>query len=555
MNRNRLRVRPWLAIVILALAVPASAEWKEKVLYSFQGGTNDGSVPAGGVVFDPQGNLYGATTDGGPATCKPIGGACGTVFQLSHPAQKSGSWTETLIYRFQGKGSNDGSVPNSGLIRDAAGNLYGVTAYGGTGNCILLGVPAGCGTVYELSPPKQKGGAWKETILYSFPTSNQGYLPNGNLVFDGTGNLYGATVFGGSKGTTCDKFYGGQCGTIFELSPPKTKGGKWTEKVLHSFAGGTDGANPSGGLVLDSKGAIYGTTPMGGNQLCNFGNGKVGCGIAFELIPGRKGVAWTERFLHRFTDGKDGAGPNGGLIFDAKGSLYGSAGGGGVNLDGVVFRLTPTKVGRWVEDVLYAFTDKGDGFGPGPMTFDDRGNLYGAAFGGKHFRGTLFELQPERRGWIFSLRYTFTGAPDGAYPESRLIFDGAGNLYSTTQGGGTGQACQGGCGTAFQLRPPTKKGSAWTEKQLHVFTDGNDGSLPRAGTIFDSNGNLYGVAFGNAFSTCASVQEIRPLERNDPIRLLQSRWRGMRTRGQSNPRQLWQTLWHDVLWLRRGTLR
>ena len=113
MNRNR-KCRAVLAVltVILALASAASAEWKEKVLYSFQGGANDGSVPAGGVVFDSQGNLYGATIDGGPASCKPIGGACGTVFQLSPPAQKGGAWTETLIYRFQGKGSNDGSVPN-----------------------------------------------------------------------------------------------------------------------------------------------------------------------------------------------------------------------------------------------------------------------------------------------------------------------------------------------------------------------------------------------------------------------------------------------------------
>ena len=213
-----------LFMVILALGVTASAEWKEKVLYSFQGGANDGSVPAGGVVFDPQGNLYGATTDGGPATCKPIGGACGTAFQLTPPAQKGGSWTETVIYQFQGKGSNDASVPNGGLTRDAAGNLYGVTAYGGTGDCVLLGVPAGCGTVYELSPPKQKGGAWTETILYSFPTAKQGYLPNGNLVFDSAGNLYGATVFGGGKGTTCDKFYQ-YCGAVFELSPPETRGG------------------------------------------------------------------------------------------------------------------------------------------------------------------------------------------------------------------------------------------------------------------------------------------------------------------------------------------
>jgi hypothetical protein len=127
-------------------------------------------------------------------------------------------------------------------VIDGQGNLYGVTAYGGTGDCVLLGVSAGCGTVYELSAPAEKGGAWKETILYSFPTAKQGYFPNGNLVFDGAGNLYGATTYGGGKGTTCDAFYGGNCGTVFKLSPPKTKGGNWTEKVLHSFAGGTDGA-------------------------------------------------------------------------------------------------------------------------------------------------------------------------------------------------------------------------------------------------------------------------------------------------------------------------
>ena len=233
MNRNRKhRTVSAVLTLILAIAPAASAEWKEKVLYSFQGGTNDGSVPAGGVVFDKQGNLYGATTGGGPSTCAPFGTECGTVFQLSPPAQKGGSWTETLIYQFQGKGSNDGSVPNGGLIIDAAGNLYGVTAYGGTGYCLLLGSNAGCGTVYKISPPQQQGGAWTETILYSFATAKEGYLAIGNLVFDGAGNLYGATWFGGSKGTTCDSLYGGQCGVVFELSPPKTKGGKWTEKVL-----------------------------------------------------------------------------------------------------------------------------------------------------------------------------------------------------------------------------------------------------------------------------------------------------------------------------------
>ena len=163
--------------IALTLAVTASAEWKEKVLYSFQGGANDGSFPAGGVVFDSKGNLYGATTYGGLTACA-IGG-CGTVFQLSPPVHKGDPWNETVIYQFRGQGVNDGGVPGGGLIIDAAGNLYGVTGYGGSGDCVLLGLRAGCGTVYELSPPRQKGGAWKETILYSFPTAKQGSCRTG----------------------------------------------------------------------------------------------------------------------------------------------------------------------------------------------------------------------------------------------------------------------------------------------------------------------------------------------------------------------------------------
>ena len=165
---------------------PRSAKWKEKVLYSFQG-SPDGATPVGGVVFDQQGNLYG-TALGGPA------GSQGTIYQLSPPINKGGSWTEQVIYAFQGKGKNDGQIPSGGLIVDAKGNLYGVTAYGGRGGCLLLGTLVGCGTVYELSPPKQKGGAWTETILYSFQGGKDGYYPSGTLVFDAAGNLYGAIV-------------------------------------------------------------------------------------------------------------------------------------------------------------------------------------------------------------------------------------------------------------------------------------------------------------------------------------------------------------------------
>jgi len=444
--------------IILVLTIPASAEWKEKVLYSFQGGTSDGFVPAGGVVFDSQGNLYGATTDGGPATCKPIGGACGTVFQLSPaaPGQNGGSWTETVIYWFKGKGSNDGEAPSGGLLIDGQGNLYGVTAYGGTGDCILLGVQAGCGTVYQLSPPKEKGGAWTETILYSFPTPKQGYLPNGDLVFDSAGNLYGATIFGGGKGTTCDEFYQ-YCGAVFKLSPPKTKGGKWTEKVLHGFASGTDGANPNGGLVLNNKGAIYGTTYAGGIEGGECGSG--GCGTAFKLVPlGTKDGSWTEKILYRFNV-QDGATPAAGVVFGGNGDLYGTAYAGGTNGNGAVFDLAPPKGGRgpWKETVLHRFSGGNDGENPtAGLTSDTSGNLYGMTEYGNNFSGTVFRLKPPSRkggAWTLSILYDFTGSPDGAQPAASLIFDKHGNFYSTTTKGGTGTCSFYACGTVFEVSP------------------------------------------------------------------------------------------------------
>src|SRR5580698_4884202 len=202
---------PMLAIVVALVMVTssASAEWKEKVLYSFQGLPNDGSYPAGGVVFDHAGNLYGATTDGGANNCPGIA-QCGTVYQLTPPAKKSDPWTENILYVFKGVNSNDGNTPVGGVIFDQAGNLYGTTAYGGAGK------------------------------------------------------LYGATQYGGGYGS-CNAPYYQYCGTVFKLSPPQTKGGKWKELVLYAFRSGKDGANPNGGLVLDSTGAIYGTTTWGGS--------------------------------------------------------------------------------------------------------------------------------------------------------------------------------------------------------------------------------------------------------------------------------------------------
>jgi hypothetical protein len=452
-ERFRLATRLSTLLVLVFLFVStAAAEWHEKVLYSFQGGA-DGQTPAGGVIFDKVGNLYGATVDGGADNCSPMA-ACGTVFQLEPPANKGEAWTETVLYVFKGRAFNDGESPDGGFVMDAAGNLYGTAAYGGTGDCVLLGIKGGCGTVYEMSPPAQKGGDWTETTLYSFKGGDDGYVPQGNLVFDSAGNLYGATLFGGGKGTTCDPFYQ-YCGTVFELSPPKQKGGKWTEKVLHSFAGGsTDGANPNGGLVLDSTGAIYGTTAAGSNQNCRTA-GSVGCGVVFELTPPtKKGGLWAEKQLYRF-DGQDGADPTAGVVFSAKGDLYGTTYLGPTNGYGLIFELAKPsrKIRSWAETVLWRFSDGNDGAYPSAgLIFDTQGDLFGTVTGGDTFRGDVFRLTPPKekgRVWTLGVLYGFTGSPDGGHPAASLIFDKTGNLYSTTESGGTGQLCQGGCGTVF----------------------------------------------------------------------------------------------------------
>ncbi len=443
----------WFLIMLMTIATYASAaSWKEQVLYSFQG-SPDGAIPVGGVVFDKSGNFYGATTDGGQY------GELGVVYELSPPAKKGDPWTESLIYQFLGKkGYNDGMNPVGGLVIDSSGNQYGTTAYGGTGGCTLLGVLYGCGTVYELSPPQQKGGQWTETILYSFQSGQDGYFPWGTLTFDSKGNLYGATQFGGGKGTTCNPYYQ-YCGTVFELSPPKQKGGAWAEKVLHSFAGGTDGANPNGGLVLDSKGAIYGTTYAGGmgGGPC----GTSGCGTAFRLQPpAGKGRAWTESILYCFR-GTDGGEPAAGVVFHGRDALYGTTrgGGGGNYPSGTVFKLVLNANGSWTESLLHSFQDGDDGSQPlASVIFDARGDLCGVASeGGKYFAGTVFRMKPpsgKTSEWGFSVLYAFERSPDGGAPSASLVRDKARNFYSTTAAGGTGTCGYGGCGTVFEVSLP-----------------------------------------------------------------------------------------------------
>ncbi|MBZ5574113.1 MAG: hypothetical protein LAO09_19790 [Acidobacteriia bacterium] len=438
-------------IATLALAPPASAQAKETVLYSFQAGS-DGSTPVGSIVIDKASNLYGATVYATPCSNSL---QCGSVYQLSPPQQQGGAWTETTLYNFQGHDKGDGGSPEGGLIQDVAGNLYGTTAYGGTGLCILLGTSTGCGTVYELVRPTQPAGKWKEKVLYSFQGNQDGQFPIGDLVLDKHGNLYGATWFGGGKGTSCNPLYP-YCGTIFQLSPPRTtsKSAAWTEKVLYSFQGldTGDGGQPNGGLLFDKAGAIYGTTFYGGSNGPNCISFD-GCGIIFQLTPpANHGGTWTEGILYRFQNGTDdGARPNGNLILFRRG-IYGTTLGGGEA--GTVFKLKTNGNGSWFETVLYMFQS---GYAPsnpeGGLSIDRNGKiLCTAGSGGPDFDGTIFQLNPGPQ-WALTDLYDFQGPPtDGAFPVGKLAFDNRGNAYGVTQLGGSGQSCGfGGCGTVFQL--------------------------------------------------------------------------------------------------------
>ena len=302
------------------------------MLYSFVGHP-DGFYPTGSLVADKTGHLYGTTTlGGGIAVCR-----CGAVFELTPPAKPGGTWTETILYSFHG-GSNDGKLPYGALAFDKVGNLYGTTQGGGPNNT---------GTVFKLTPPVTQGGVWTETVLFFFASDgSQGSWPSGKLVFGGPGNLY-RTTEGGGANSSCS------CGTVFELKPPATQGGAWTESLLYSFgsvAADGLGLEPAPGLILRG-GAFYGTTQIGGTNEV---------GTVFQLL--QTNGTWTENILYNFPGGSGGASPLGGLISDSAGNLYGTVRAGGTTnsdcFDGceAVFELSPPAVtgNPWQETTLYA---------------------------------------------------------------------------------------------------------------------------------------------------------------------------------------------------------
>jgi uncharacterized repeat protein (TIGR03803 family) len=310
-------------------------------------------------------------------------------------------------------------------------------------------------------------GAWASTgtVLYSFAGGSDGATPEGPVVFDSAGNLYGTTTFGGANGD----------GTVFKLTH---SGSGWTESVIHTFQP-ADGEFPEAPLVIDGSGNLYGTTFQGGAN---------GHGAVFKLSPG----TGTYQVLYSFTGGTDGGLPAGGVVRDSAGNLFGTASGGGVDGQGVVFELTSSG-STWTETVLHNFLADGvdgrDPGGRGALVFDGSGNLYGATVaGGPSNAGVVFELSHSGSTWSETILHSFTGGTDGGNPLGSVRLDASGNVYGTTSAGGTV-----GDGNVYKL---THSGSTWTETVLYQFPGGASGRFPFAGVIADSAGNLYGTTSG-----------------------------------------------------------
>jgi uncharacterized repeat protein (TIGR03803 family) len=391
-----------------------------------------------------------------------------------------------ILYEF--KGTPDGNGPADGVVLKN-GKLYGATNNGGTN---------GQGTIYELSHAK---AGWEESVLYSFAGGNDGDGPfTSAVIFDTHGNLYGTTVSGGND-SGCGGF---GCGTVYELTQSSNG---WTEKVLYSFTGGSDGAGPIGGLIVDGQGNLFGTTSQGGYQSGACAN-ENGCGTVFELSPNSDG-SWTEKTLYAFTWGNDGLWPLGVLAEDGVGHLYGTTElGGGTGCQGggcgTVFRLTRHSDSTWTEDILYAFSGGSDGAQVNSgLVRDKHGNLYGmTSYGGTAGLGNVFELKPSNSHWKEKILHSFVSGNDGEYPGyGHLILDAAGSLYGTTTHGGVYSQ-----GTVFKLTP--KPGGHWIEHVIHSF--GLDGYNVYSGVTIDKKGNLYGVLTGGGNYASGLVYEITP---------------------------------------------
>lgn len=409
---NSLKLAEVFVVAIAALAAPvAPCQTQYQVLHNF-GASSDGTLPSGALAIDAGGHLYGVTSAGGSGMCSDYG--CGTVYEL---ALSGAAWTETILQNFDFY--TEGSAPFGPLALDSSWNLYGVTSVGG---------PSDFGTVFELLP---SADGWDLSVIYG-AGSEVGPVdrPNG---------LYGLLGAGQH-----------QAGAIAELSPGPDD---WVYTQLYSFCSlphCVDGYDVKWPLALDTKGNIYGTTYFGG---------VYGYGLAFQLsrTPAPSASdAWTYHIMHSFgAFPTDGGRPGSGLVLDSLGNAYGVSYNGGTSGNGAVYKLTPFPAAPWLwrETQIYDFPAdlENGGFPVGNLVFDQAGNLYGSAGGGTGCNpygcGVIFKLTPSANGqWTYSVVHKFNGQ-DGFGPNP-LAIDGNGNLFGTTQIGGTYNL-----GVAFEITP------------------------------------------------------------------------------------------------------
>jgi uncharacterized repeat protein (TIGR03803 family) len=416
-----LSIATFLASLVLLPLVAFSAQAQTlTVLHAFSG--PDGAFPFAGLTPDGQGNFYGTTSAGGNNGCQSQVG-CGTVFKLSPSGD---NWVFTTLYKFHGGG--DGWEPFANLVIGPGNALYGTTNYGGD-----PGGHFGYGTVFELTPPAEECAScpWTHTVLYRFTGGSDGIQPaqTGNLSFDSAGNIYGTAQAGGNFNETC---FDNSCGVVYELS---LSADGWTESVLYSFTGGQDGDAPNGGVVFD-HGNLLGTTTQG----------ALGYGAVFELTPSASG--WQEHTLHQFNNVSDGAFPTGNLLLDSSGTFYGTTG-ALFNAGGTDYELTPSGDG-WNFTVLCIQPFPNDP--QGTLTLSN-GDLYGVTpDGGSNGFGSVYGLTPGSDGWSLTIIYNFLtqndppNAPNS--PNNNVVVDANGNMYSTSNGGGTYQD-----GVIFEITP------------------------------------------------------------------------------------------------------
>ncbi len=401
--------------------------------------------------------------------------------------------TFTVLHTFTGLGE-DGANPYAGLIIDRAGNLYGTTHVGGTGYCPDQ-YTIGCGTVFKM---KNTGSGWLYQPLYNFAGQSVGdgqYPQYGMLAVGPDGSFYGTTAQGGGP-DNCGAIHG--CGTVFKLQPPPTRPASaltpWTEDVLYVFETSVVGIFPSGNLVFDAAGNLYGTTLEGGT----YNQGEV-----YELTPAEG--QWTQTIIHAFVPRNDGEEPYGGLFIDPAGNLWGTAWAGGSDYWGTVFEFTPSDSG-WTENTIHNFQYQGDGWKPfATLTADSAGNFYGSTSTGPNYTPIIFELSPYNGYWTYSIIYSF-GDIGASGPAGPLLVDSAGNLYGTTAGD------NGYYGSVFKLSPYNGQ---WIYTDLHDFTRGPDGGNPYSNVVMDAQGNLYGTTSvgGNTNycqGGCGTVWEVTP---------------------------------------------